>query len=80
MSISRLPPGRPRRAPQRVRLSRGSLLVQTAQPQPMHGTPTLVPVPSRMNWPSMLVVDRDFVISGDNMRRMTNDQAPMTKE
>ena len=48
VSISRLPPGSPRSTLQRVRLSRGSVLRQTSQPQPIIGTPTLVPVPSRI--------------------------------
>jgi hypothetical protein len=32
------------------------VLVQTGQGQPIEGTPTLVPVPSRIIWPWMSVV------------------------
>ena len=53
--MSRFPRGRPRSTLHRVRLSRGSLLVQTSHPQPMAGTPTEVPVPRRMAWPRMSV-------------------------
>ena len=35
---------------------RGFALRQTSQPQPITGTPTLVPVPSRIIWPRMSVV------------------------
>jgi hypothetical protein len=35
---------------------RGSLLRQTLQPQPITGTPTLVPDPSTINCPVMSVV------------------------
>src|SRR5205823_1902174 len=51
VSMSRLPSGKPTSAAHRVRLSRGSVLAQTSHGQPIDGTPTLVPVPSRMSCP-----------------------------
>ena len=47
----------PTSAAQRVRLLCGSLLPQTSHGQPIDGTPTLVPVPSRMNCPRISVVN-----------------------
>ena len=52
MSTSRLPPGSPSARPHRSRLLRGSALVQVAQPQPMTGTPTEVPVPKKHQLPA----------------------------
>ena len=40
----------------RVRWLWGWVLVQTSQPQPMAGTPTLVPVPSKIISPRILVL------------------------
>ena len=55
-SISKLPSGKPSTRAQRVRLFFGFSLVQIAQPQPMHGTPTEVPVPRKTNCPLISVV------------------------
>jgi hypothetical protein len=41
---------------QRVRRFRALPLRQTSQPHPTAGTPTLVPVPSKINCPRMSVV------------------------
>ena len=49
--MSKFPPGNPKIAPERVRLFLGFKLVQTEQSQPIAGTPTLVPVPSKIICP-----------------------------
>ena len=49
--MSRFPSGSPNMAPERVRLFLGLVLVQTVQSHPMAGTPTLVPVPSKIICP-----------------------------
>ena len=48
VSISKFPAGSPKMALARSRWFRGLVLRQTAQPQPIAGTPTDVPVPSRI--------------------------------
>lgn len=45
----------------RVRLLRGSPLVQVSQPQPTTGTPTEVPVPRKSNCPLMSVPEYDLL-------------------
>ena len=45
--MSRLPSGSPRATLQRLRWFFGLALVQTAQPQPMTGTPWEVPLPRK---------------------------------
>ena len=62
VSIRRLPSGRPTIALARVRRLRGFSLWQTAQPHPMAGTPTLVPVPNRIICPRMSVVSKGLGI------------------
>ena len=56
VSISRLPPERPRITLARVLWFLESPPMQTGQPQPIAGTPTLVPVPRRIIWPVISVV------------------------
>ena len=56
VSISKFPSGKPNTSEQRVRLFFGFVLVQVEQPQPMHGTPTEVPVPRKISWPRTSVV------------------------
>ena len=51
LNIRSVPPGSPSRTLVRLRMSRGSELVQVSQPQPTSGTPTLVPVPRNSSRP-----------------------------
>ena len=48
-SMSRLLPSMPTRTLVLVRLSRGSMLLQTLQSQPIIGIPWLVPVPKNVS-------------------------------
>src|SRR6185295_7239747 len=59
VSTRRLPPGSPSTSPQRVRLFRGLPLVQVAQPHPITGTPTEVPVPRNTSLPRRSIVAGD---------------------
>ena len=56
VSKSKFPSGKPKMAPERVRLFLGSGLVQTEQSHPMLGTPTLVPTPSKIICPRKSIV------------------------
>ena len=70
--MSKLPAGNPSTTEQRSRLLCGSVLWQTWHPQPIAGTPTEVPVPSKIISPRKSIVWG--ILATENLTRKLDDQ------